>query len=85
MRSGRVDEGAAALHESVVLEPPKQNDLGVIRQAFIRCPDPAAPKPVVTTSAQGASGDAPVAVPRAEQLSAAARADAAQGCQLQMQ
>jgi Flp pilus assembly protein TadD/transglutaminase-like putative cysteine protease len=57
----------------------------LLRHALIRCPDPSAPKPVVTTTVQGATGDAPIAAQRADQLNAAAKADAVEGCRLMMQ
>jgi tetratricopeptide (TPR) repeat protein len=64
---------------------PEQAQAVLLRYGLINCPDPSAPKPVVTTSVQGASGDAPVAVQRTEQLRAETQAAAAQGCTLQIQ
>lgn len=64
---------------------PENAQAVLLRYGLINCPDPSAPKPVVTTTVQGTSGEVPESVQRAEQLRAETQAIAAQGCTLQMQ
>jgi tetratricopeptide (TPR) repeat protein len=64
---------------------PEHAQAVLLRYGLINCPDPAAPKPVVTTTVRGTSGEVPESVQRAEQLRAETQAIAASGCRLTVQ
>jgi Flp pilus assembly protein TadD len=64
---------------------PENAQAVLLRYGLINCPDPAAPKPVVTTTVRGTSGEVPESVQRAEQLRAETQAIAASGCRLTVQ